>query len=218
MASKIIRTMIVDDHTLFRKGLKLILESDNEIKVIEEAKDGEEALRKAQVFKLDIIIMDINMPILNGLDSLKKMKELGVTSKVIILTAYPKRQNIIAATKIGAKGYLLKDSEPSSLIKAIHEVYIGRSYIDTNVANILTQGNSEEIHNNDMENNKIKILSKREYEVLLLIAEGLNNKIIGKELFISEKTVKNHITQVFKKLEVQDRVQAALFVYNNSIK
>lgn len=218
MASKIIRTMIVDDHTLFRKGLKLILESDNEIKVIEEAKDGEEALRKAQVFKLDVIIMDINMPILNGLDSLKKMKELGVTSKVIILTAYPKRQNIIAATKIGAKGYLLKDSEPSSLIKAIHEVYIGRSYIDTNVANILTQGNSEEIHNNDMENNKIKILSKREYEVLLLIAEGHNNKIIGKELFISEKTVKNHITQVFKKLEVQDRVQAALFVYNNSIK
>ena len=218
MASKIIRTMIVDDHTLFRKGLKLILEADNEIKVIEEAKDGEEALRKAQAFKLDVIIMDINMPILNGLDSLKKMKELGVTSKVIILTAYPKRQNIIAATKIGAKGYLLKDSEPSSLIKAIHEVYIGRSYIDTNVANILTQGNSEEIHNNDMESNKIKILSKREYEVLLLIAEGLNNKIIGKELFISEKTVKNHITQVFKKLEVQDRVQAALFVYNNSIK
>lgn len=218
MASKIIRTMIVDDHTLFRKGLKLILESDNEIKVIEEAKDGEEALKKAQVFKLDIIIMDINMPILNGLDSLKKMKELGVTSKVIILTAYPKRQNIIAATKLGAKGYLLKDSDPSSLVKAIHEVYIGRSYIDTNVANILTQGNSEELHNNDMENNKIKILSKREYEVLLLIADGLNNKIIGKELFISEKTVKNHITQVFKKLEVQDRVQAALFVYNNSIK
>ena len=218
MASKIIRTMIVDDHTLFRKGLKLILESDNEIKVMEEAKDGEEALRKAQVFKLDVIIMDINMPILNGLDSLKKMKELGVTSKVIILTAYPKRQNIIAATKLGAKGYLLKDSDPSSLIKAIHEVYIGRSYIDTNVAYILTQGNSDEIHSNDMENNKIKMLSKREYEVLLLIADGLNNKIIGKELFISEKTVKNHITQVFKKLEVQDRVQAALFVYNNSIK
>ena len=210
--------MLVDDHTLFRKGLKLLIELEKDMKIIEEAKDGQEAITKAKINKPDIIIMDINMPVLNGLESLRVMKDLGIYSKVIMLTGQPIKSNIIAATKIGTKGYLFKDTEPISLIRAIREVSIGRSYIDTNVANILTHGASLEEDNIGIDPDKIKTLSKREYEVLVLLAEGLNNKNIGKELFISEKTVKNHITKIFKKLEVEDRVQAALFAYNNSIK
>ena len=210
--------MLVDDHTLIRKGLKLILEAEPDIKIIEEASDGNEAINKAFACKPDIIIMDINMPVLNGLDSLKKMKELGVTSKVIILTAHTNKEYIIAATKIGAKGYLFKDAEPFNLIKAIREVSKGRSYIELSVANILSYGNNNQVNNKEIEPEKIALLSRREYEVLVLLSEGFNNKEIGKELFISEKTVKNHITNIFKKLEVNDRVQATIFALSNSIK
>lgn len=215
---KLIKIMLVDDHTLFRKGLKLMIELEKDMKIIDEAKNGEDAITKAKVSKPDLIIMDINMPILNGLEALKMMKDIGLTSRVIIVTAQQTKSNIIAATKIGAKGYLFKDSEPATLINAIREVSVGRSYIDNDVANILTRGTSLEKNENGINPEKIKTLSKREYEVLALLSEGLNNKNIGKELFISEKTVKNHVTKIFKKLEVDDRVQAALFAYNNSIK
>ncbi len=215
---KLIKIMLVDDHTLFRKGLKLMIELEKDMKIIDEAKNGEDAITKAKVSKPDLIIMDINMPVLNGLEALKMMKDIGLTSRVIIVTAHQTKSNIIAATKIGAKGYLFKDSEPTTLINAIREVSMGRSYIDNDVANILTRGTSLEKNENGINPEKIRTLSKREYEVLALLSEGLNNKNIGKELFISEKTVKNHVTKIFKKLEVDDRVKAALFAYNNSIK
>lgn len=210
--------MLVDDHTLVRKGLRLLIEGNKNYIVIEEAKDGEEAIKKAQTLRPDIIIMDVNMPVLNGLESLKRMKELGISSKIIILTAYPNKEYIISATKAGAKGYLIKDTCPENLLKAIKEVYIGRSYIDETVANILTYGNSVNLEKGIVELEKIKLLSKREYEVLVLLSEGLDNKNIGKKLFISEKTVKNHVTQIYKKLGVTDRVQATIFAYNYILK
>lgn len=210
--------MLVDDHTLVRKGLRLLIEGNKNYNVVEEAKDGEEAIKKAQVLRPDIIIMDVNMPVLNGLDSLKRMKDLGIASKVIMLTAYPNKEYIISATKTGAKGYLIKDTSPENLLKAIKEVYIGRSYIDETVANILTYGNSVELEKGMVELERIKLLSKREYEVLVLLSEGLDNKNIGKKLFISEKTVKNHVTQIYKKLGVTDRVQATIFAYNYILK
>lgn len=213
-----INIMLVDDHTLLRKGLKMILEKEKMIKVSDEAKDGMEAIDKALINRVDIIIMDINMPILNGIDTLKRMKDLGISSKIIILTADPRKELIISATKFGAKGYLLKDCEPNNLIKAVQEVYAGRSYIDPSVSNILSyKGEVDDSSYEDI-NNKITELSKREYEVLIKLAEGLDNKAIGNELYISEKTVKNHITKIFKKLQVNDRVQAALFAYTNNIK
>jgi len=208
-----VKIMLVDDHTLIRKGLKLIIEEVKEFKVVGESSDGEDAIRKARLINPDIVIMDINMPKLNGLEALKRMKELGIQSKFIILTAYPERANIITATKIGAKGYLLKDTNPANLIKAIREVYTGRSYIDSSAASILSNSTNKTEESSEM--GKIKLLSKREYEVLVLLSEGFNNKSIGEKLFISEKTVKNHITQIYKKLEVKDRVQATIFAYDN---
>lgn len=213
-----INIMLVDDHTLLRKGLKMILEKEKTITVLDEAKDGMEAIDKALINRVDIIIMDINMPVLNGIDTLKRMKDLGINSKIIILTADSRKELIISATKFGAKGYLLKDCEPINLIKAVQEVYSGRSYIDPNVSNILSYKGEVDDSNYEDINNKITELSKREYEVLIKLAEGLDNKAIGNELYISEKTVKNHITKIFKKLQVNDRVQAALFAYTNNIK
>ena len=211
-----VRIMLVDDHTLIRRGLKLIIEEVKEFKIVGESSDGEDAIRKARLLNPDIVIMDINMPKLNGLESLKRMKELGIQSKVIILTAYPKKADIITATKIGAKGYLLKDSSPNDLIKAISEVHIGRSYIHNSAASILASNTNKVEENIEMEN--IKLLSKREYEVLVLLSEGHNNKSIGEKLFISEKTVKNHITQIYKKLKVKGRVQATIFAYDNILR
>lgn len=218
MASKMISIMLVDDHTLIREGIKYIVESEKDLKVVTEASDGNEAIGKASYFKPDIIIMDIHMPNLNGLDALRNMKDTGVKSKVIMLTAYEHREYILEATKLGAKGYLFKNSASDNLIRAIREVNLGRSYIEPSVANVLTKNN---IDNNDIQNNtidKLLSLSRREYEVLSLISSGLNNKEIGDKLFISEKTVKNHITNIFKKIEVEDRVQATIFALNNGIR
>ena len=213
MPAKIIKVLLVDDHQLVRKGLKMIMESEKNIKVIDEAEDGSEAIIKTVKLRPDVVVMDINMPELNGLDSLKKMRDMGINSRVIIITGKPSKDSIITATKMGAKGYLSKNADPEVMVKAILDVSRGRSYLDLKVASLLTQNDKDESH--DFITEKIQNLSKREYEVLILLSEGHNNKTIGEELFISEKTVKNHITKIFKKLEVNDRVQAALFAYNN---
>lgn len=206
--------VLVDDHKIFRYGLKLILKSIKGLSVVGEASNGEEALDICTLHNPNIIIMDINMPLMNGLEAARELKERGITSRIIVLTASKEREYIIAANKLGVKGYLLKESEPSNLIKAISEVSLGRTYLDSEVAILLANRdlNTDTINENLR---KIDLLSKREFEVLELLSKGKSNKIIGKELYISEKTVKNHITQIYKKLEVRDRLQAAIFTYNN---
>lgn len=218
MASKTINIMLVDDHVIVREGIRTIIERDKDLSVIATSDNGIEAVENAKIYNPHIIIMDINMPKMNGLDALKIIKDQSINSKVIMLTAQTKKEYIIAATKLGAKGYLFKNCDTNDLIKAIREVSIGRIYIDQSVANVLTQNTYNEKKNSNMQLDKIKLLSRREYEVLALISAGFNNKDIGKELFISEKTVKNHITKLFKKIEVEDRVQATIFAYQNGIK
>ena len=217
MSVKLIKTMLVDDHNLFREGTKIILERESDIKVIAEAVDGIEAVNMAIIYNPDIILMDINMPNSNGLEALRKIKDLGVKTKVIMLTSEAKREYIIEAIKIGAKGFIQKTSTSKNLIIAIREIDSGRNYLQPSLARVLTQVSKVKLtpdHNLE----KIDLLSKREYEILLLISTGYNNKEIGERLFISEKTVKNHITNLFKKIEVEDRVQAVIFSYANNIK
>lgn len=206
--------VLVDDHKIFRYGLKLILKSIKGISVVGEACNGQEALEICTLHNPNIIIMDIHMPLMDGLEATKELKERGISSKIIVLTASKKREYVIAANKLGVKGYILKDSEPSSLIKAITEVSLGRTYLDPEVALLLPNRDSQaDIMAENMK--KIELLSKREYEVLELLSKGKSNKVIGSELYISEKTVKNHVTQIYKKLEVTNRLQAAIFTYNN---
>lgn len=213
--NKKIDIVLVDDHKIVRYGIKLILELKKGISIVGEACNGEEAIEKSSLHNPNIIIMDIDMPKMNGLEATRRLKEIGISSKIIILTESKKREYVIAANKLGVRGYLLKDSEPSSLIKAVLEVSLGRTFLDPEVSLLLSNSKDAEEDANNENIKKIQLLSKREYEVLELISRGKSNKLIGNELYISEKTVKNHITQIYKKIGVKDRLQAAIFTYNN---
>lgn len=211
-----ISIMIADDHCLMRQGLKKILELDNELKVIAEASDGKETIEKGIEKIPDVILLDINMPKINGIEALRRLKESGIKSKIIILTIHDDREYLEQTIKIGADGYVLKDADSDTLIEAIKEVNDGKTYIQQSLTTLLVKG----YKNEDEYKEKLKkdSLTKREYDVIKLIAEGLNNREIGERLCISEKTVKNHVSNIFKKLEVTDRIQAAIFAFKNNIK
>lgn len=211
-----IKLLIVDDHRLVREGIKRILSDTSDIIVVSEADDGENAIKQAIIHNPDIILLDLMMPKLNGIETLRKMKDLGVKSRVIILSAFSDKNYIIDSIKIGASAYITKDNDGVSLINVIRNVYSGGTYLQPSLVHILRKNTDiDKTNSNDFE--KIKLLSNREYEILKLIANGYNNNEIGKILYISEKTVKNHITNMFKKLEVKDRVQAVIFAFSNEI-
>ncbi len=217
MKDKIIKVVIADDHVLIREGIKQILELEDDIVVIGQAGNGEEAFKMAKELNPDIVLLDINMPKLNGIETLRKFKDMGIKSKVIILTIHEDKEYILKTLKLGANGYMLKDSNADTLIKGIRDVAKGEKYIQPSVADLVSRSsNYDEYFNVSID--KINSLTKREYEVLILIAEGLNNKDIADRLYISEKTVKNHVSNIFKKLDLNDRVQAAIFAYKNNIK
>lgn len=217
MNKKMIKVMIVDDHVLIREGIGQILELEDDISVIAQAGDGEEAILKAIKFKPDVVLLDINMPKLNGIETLRRFKDLGIKSKVIILTINEDKQYIFETLKLGAEGYVLKDSDADSLITGIRQVSIGQKYVQPSVKELVdVSSDCDGYYNDGIE--KIKSLTKREYEVLALVSDGLNNKDIANKLYISEKTVKNHVSNIFKKLELNDRVQATIFSYKNNIK
>lgn len=217
MVNEDIEVMLVDDHELMREGLKQLLELEPGINIVTQAKNGKEAVEEAIDHNPDVVLLDINMPGINGIDVLKRFKDLGIKSKVIMLTIHEEREYLFETMKIGADGYILKDSDSNSLIKAIRDVHVGKSYIQPCLSSMLSDGIDEtEEYNEDLD--KIKLLTKREYEVLLLIAEGLSNRDIADRLFISEKTVKNHVSNIFKKIKVNDRMKAAIFAFKTNIK
>lgn len=215
--NKIINVLIADDHSLMRQGLTQILELEDDINVVAQAENGEEAVKRTLEFKPDVILMDINMPIMNGIEALRRLRDIGVESKIIILTIHDDREYLYETINIGANGYVLKDADSDSLVKAIKDVMKGKSYIQANIAKLLaTEMKGKE--NKSEDELKVEALTRREYEVLTLIAEGLNNREIAEKLFISEKTVKNHVSNIFKKIDVCDRIQAAIFAYKTNIK
>ena len=196
-----IKIMIADDHSMIREGLKNLLELDGDIQVIAEAVDGEDCLNKLQVVKPDVLLLDINMPKKNGLEVLKSLKSKKSKLKVLVLTVHNEIEYLMKAVDIGVNGYVLKDSESAELKKAIFTVAEGESYIQPSLIPAL---NAKMIETNkDAE--KIKSLTKRELDVLKLLAVGMYNKEVGKRLEISERTVKNHVSNIFKKLGVTDR-------------
>lgn len=212
-----ISILIADDHALVREGLKQIIELEKELEVIGLASNGDEAIKMSIQNSPDVILMDINMPILNGIEALRRLKDIGIKSRIIMLTIHDDREYLYETIKIGASGYVLKDADSDSLIKAIKDVNNGKTYIQPSISALLV----EEVNKRDIDEDKkdlVDSLTKREYEVLTLIAEGLNNKEIASRLFISEKTVKNHVSNIFKKINVTDRVQAAIFTFKNNIK
>lgn len=212
MAS-VINVMIVDDHELIRQGLQKILEIEDDISVVGVAEDGESAIKLASSLNPDVMLLDINMKGMGGIKALKRIKEMGLKVKVIMLTIHSDREYLMETVNLGASGYVLKDTGTDGLIAAIRQVHAGQSYIHPAVMEQAQK--AEYITVKDPE---IEKLTKREIEVIGLIADGLNNKEIADVLFISEKTVKNHVSNMFKKINVTDRTQAAIFAFKHNIK
>ena len=208
-----VKIMIADDHSLIREGLKNLLELEGDIEVVAEAEDGMQCLDKLEYITPDVLLLDINMPRMNGLDVLRNLKERRIKVKVLVLTVHNETEYLMKAVDIGIDGYVLKDSESSELKKAIFAIVDGETYIQPSLIPAL---NSKMIEK-DKDGAKIDLLTRRELEVLKLLAVGMYNKEVAEKLDISERTVKNHVSNIFKKIEVTDRTQAAVFAIRNNL-
>lgn len=212
--NKPINVMIADDHLIVREGIKQILELDGDIRVIAEASNGKECIELLDEKKTDILLLDINMPEMNGLKVLQYLKEKNINIKILILTIHNEVEYLIKAADFGVDGYILKDSDSTVLKKAILTIIQGESFIQPDLRPMLKKRMSERATSlNTLEES----LTKREIEVLKLLAEGLFNKEIAYTLSISEKTVKNHISNIFKKINVSDRTQAAVYAIKHNL-
>lgn len=205
--------MISDDHVLIREGIKQLLEFDGEIEIIAEANDGVECLSILNHTLPDVLFLDINMPKKNGIEVLEEIRKKKIPVKVLILTVHNEIDYLVKAVDIGVDGYLLKNTGSAELKKAIKTVIKGESYIQPDLipslnSKLITRNNNRE---------KIEALTRRELEVLILVASGMFNKEIAEEMKISERTVKNHISSIFKKIDVADRTQAAVFAIKNNL-
>lgn len=205
--------MLVDDHRLVRESMKQLLEYKKTFSVVCEANDGVECIEKLATTKVDVVLLDVNMPNKNGLDTLEYIRKEKIPVKVLMLTMHNEVEYLVKATEIGVNGYILKDASYTELEEAISAVYEGESYIQQDLIPILN--NYLISKDNDLE--KIDLLTKRELEVLKEIAKGGFNKDVAKKLDISERTIKNHISNIFKKIGVSDRTQAAVFAIKNNL-
>lgn len=210
-----INILLVDDHSIVREGLKQLLELDGDIKVIGEAGDGKRCLELIETLHPDVVLLDIDMPVMNGLQVLETLHSTGSQQKVLILTIHNEVEYLFRAVEIGVSGYVLKDSESAILKNAIYTICRGENYIDATLVPLLKE--KKYIKQKMVEQDKNSLLSFREKEVLHYLAEGLYNKEIASKLNISEKTVKNHVSNIFKKIGVADRTQAAVYAIKHSI-
>jgi two-component system, NarL family, response regulator DegU len=216
---------IIDDHQLFREGVKRILEFEKSFQVIAEGDDGNEALKIVEEFHPDVVIMDINMPHVNGVEATGHLVEKYPDTKVIILSIHDDENYVTHALKTGARGYLLKEMDADTLIEAVRVVADGGSYLHPKVTHSLVREyrrlSTREANGGytDVQTIEIRrplhLLTRRECEVLQMLADGKSNRAIGESLFISEKTVKNHVSNLLQKMNVNDRTQAVVVAIKN---
>lgn len=211
-----IKIVIADDHHVVRRGLIFFLNTQDDIEVIGEASNGEEALRLVKELKPDIVIMDLAMPVLDGIEATKRIKIEGLTVNVMILTSFYDQDHILPAIEAGAAGYYLKDSDPDELVSAIRKIHDGEKQFHSKVTTQLVSALTGKIETKNDESFQDK-LTKREMDVLKEITRGKSNKEIAASLFITEKTVKTHVSNILAKTQLQDRTQLALYAVRNGI-
>lgn len=209
-----ITVLIADDHHVVRRGLAFFLRTQQDIEIIGEAGNGQEAVNLANSLKPDVILMDLVMPEMDGIEATKQIKAKHPELKIIILTSFSDQDHVIPALEAGASGYQLKDIQPDDLVRCIKKVMNGESQLHPKatshlLANLSTRGIQEK--------SRVEALTKRELEVLQEIARGKSNKEIASDLFITEKTVKTHVSNLLAKLELADRTQAALYAVKNKL-
>lgn len=203
--------MLVDDHPLLRKGLQQLIELTDDLELVAQAGSGAEALKLGVELDPDLILLDLNMQGMDGLETLEKLRAEGVTSRIVMLTVSDADDDVIAAISRGADGYLLKDTEPEELLNQIGRALEGRMVMSEAVTQALATAIRRPQPNNEA---KLDSLTGRELEILKLIAKGLSNKLIARELDISDGTVKVHVKHLLKKLGLRSRVEAAVWMIN----
>ena len=212
-ASDPIRALIVDDHALFRRGLEMVLAAEDDIELVGEASDGTEAVQKAGESLPDVVLMDIRMPKSSGIEACRAMKEVAPSSKIVMLTISDEEEDLFEAIRAGASGYLLKDIPLDEVADVVRAVHGGQSLINPSMAaKLLTEFAA--LNKRDQEERAEQVpppkLTDREMQVLKLVAKGMNNRDIAKELFISENTVKNHVRNILEKLQIHSRMEAVM--------
>jgi len=205
----VIRVLLAEDHAIVRNGLVELLAEAEDVEVVATAADGEQALASVAELRPDVVLMDISMPKVDGIRATASIAQADPDVRVVMLTAFSDRDRVVSALDAGAVGYLLKDAEPDEVLEAIRAASRGEAPLAPRAARELLAARSEERHAD---------LSKREREVLGLVAEGLPNKLIARRLEISEKTVKAHLTSVFQRIGVTDRTQAALWAQRHGVR
>ncbi|OEF97699.1 response regulator transcription factor [Desulfuribacillus alkaliarsenatis] len=222
-----VRLYIADDHALFREGLVRIFDLEDDIEVVGQATDGEQAIQHVIEIQPDVVLMDINMPKVTGVEATKKIKKLLPDVKIIILSIHDDESYIFETIRAGASGYLLKDVEGRVLVDAINHVANGGSFIHPRVTSkvlkeftrLSEEAEHMQVHSQSDEgaNQQVwdEMLTSREQEILTLMARGMSNRDVSEELFISEKTVKNHVSNIFQKMQVRDRTQAVIEAIKN---
>lgn len=211
-----IRVLIIDDHPLVREGLRKILELEEGITVIDEAGDGQGAINMARKLQPDIVLMDINMPGTNGVEATKVIKREFPQMGVIALTIHEEEEYVLELVRAGISGYVLKDIAPAKLVETIRTVAAGHSVIDPSITQMLFS-ELNRLTRRRQAQEEWETVTDREMDILKLMTQGQSNKEIAVELSISEKTVKNHITNIFRKLQVEDRTQAVLFAIKHHL-
>ncbi len=210
------RVLLVDDQLLFRKGLRALLSSEEDFEVVAEAGDGQEAVDKVRVFNPDIVLMDIHMPGMDGIQATRLIKAEHPEVKVVILTVSDEEDDLFEAIKVGAEGYLLKNLRPEELAQMLRGVMSNEAPVSPAVASKLL-GEFRRRPRRDEEPSPGQVLTPREQEILQLVAEGLSNAEIAARLYVVEGTVKNHLHNILEKLHLQNRVQAAAYALREGI-
>jgi DNA-binding NarL/FixJ family response regulator len=205
----VIRVLIADDHPVVRQGLRTFLGVQEDIDVVGEASDGAEAVSRAEELTPDVILLDLNMPGVDGLTALRELRERGVSARVLVLTSVGERARVLPVVRAGAAGYLYKDVDPHALVQAIRAVHDGHVLFAPEAADAMLAADQGEKGTTP--------LTEREREVLVQIARGRSNREIARVLVVSEKTIKTHVSNILMKLGLQDRTQAALYAVRHGL-
>jgi len=212
----VIRVLLVDDQELMRMGFRMVLGAQPDIDVVGEAADGLDAVRLADQLRPDVVLMDVRMPVLDGVEATKRIAEAG-TSKVLVMTTFDMDEYALSALRNGASGFLLKDTPPGDLVSALRAVASGDAVVSPSVTKRLLSRFLGEGGGELRDAAVLDVLTEREREVLVLIAKGLSNTEIARKLFLSEATVKTHVGRILAKLEIRDRVQAVVLAYETGL-
>ena len=209
---QVIRVLIADDQALFRRGLYVVLGTEDNIEVVAEAENGEEAIRKAEELAPDVVLMDVRMPRIDGIEAARQIRDLSPTTKILMLTVSDEEDDLYEAIKAGANGYLLKEISVEEVAEAIRAVVQGQSLISPSMASkLLTEFNALARQAEERQQFPAPNLTSRELEVLRHVARGSSNREIADDLFISENTVKNHVRNILEKLHLHSRMEAVIY-------